>query len=315
MNLQQIRYLCAVVDHGFNISKAAKAVRSSQPGLSTQIRALESELNAGILLRRRGRIVGLTEPGLSILEVARRMLHDVENLRKIGSGYKRERRGVLALGMTHTGARHGLIEIIEIFRKDNPEVQLNLRVATPPQIFGMLSSGALDIGIVNEIPLGSHKLVTLPCPISAKNDLTRHLFVPVGHVLTKKSRISLKDVAVHPMIMMDDTTTLAREVLETFQNAGLEPKIVMRANALDVIKAYVELGFGITVLPGVAYNSRTDHRLRALNAGYLFGVGFLVMAFDPNAYLRGFVYDFIQLVAPEWTRERIDAKLDGSRRV
>src|SRR5688500_6445823 len=189
MNLQQLRYLCAVVDQGFNISQAAATVGSSQPGLSTQIRALERELNADILLRRRGRIVGLTEPGASILEVARRMLRDADNLKKIGAGYEKETRGTLALGMTHTHARYGLIHMIDRFRRLYPDVQLILREASPPQVFGLVSSGAVDIGIVNEIPAESHKLVALPCPHSETNDLSRVLVMPKGHPLASKPRL------------------------------------------------------------------------------------------------------------------------------
>jgi LysR family cys regulon transcriptional activator len=314
LNLQQLRYLCAVVDQGFNISQAATAMGSSQPGLSTQIKALERELEAEILLRRRGRIIGLTEPGSSIVEVARRMLRDADNLRKIGSGYEKERRGTLALGMTHTHARYGLIHMIDRFRKLYPEVQLILREASPPQVFGLVSSGAVDIGVVNEIPSDSHKLVALPCPHSASNNLARCLVVPAGHPLTKKSRVTMKDVAAHPLIMMDNTTTGARAVFDAFHNAGLEPRIVMRANAPDVIKAYVELGFGIAVLPAVAYNRNTDRGLQAIEASHLFGAGILAIALDPNAYLRGFMYDFIQLITPGWTHEKIDAKLNEARR-
>lgn len=315
MTFQQLRYLCAVVDGNFNISRAALAVNTSQPGISTQIRLLERELETDILLRRRGRIVGLTEPGLEILETARRMLREADNLGKIGAEFGRNRRGAFSLGMTHTHARYGLLNIIERFRKAYPEVQLNLREASPPQVFELVSSGQVDIGVVNEIPADSRKLVAMPCPHSAGNNLARTLVVPRGHpLLQKKKRLTLGDVAAHPLIMMDNTTTGARAVLEAFREGGLEPDIVMRANAPDVIKAYVGLGFGIAVLPAVAYDPKTDRGLRAIEASHLFGTGILAVALDPNAYLRGYMYDFIALIAPGWTREAVDARLNEARR-
>ena len=88
----------------------------------------------------------------------------------------------------------------------------------------------------------------------------------------------------------------------------------MRANAPDVIKAYVVLGFGIAVLPAVAFSKSKDRGIESIEASHLFGVGILAIALDPNAYLRGFMYDFIQLITPGWTHEKIDAKLNEARR-
>lgn len=313
VNLQQLRYLCAVVDQGFNLSRAAQALRSSQPGLSTQIRALEQEVGAEVLLRRRGRIVGLTEPGSAIVDVARRMLRDAENLRRIGSGFEKKTQGTLSLGMTHTHARYGLIQIIDRFRKRNPDVQLILREASPPQVFDLVSSGAVDIGVVNEIPTDSRKVVTLACPHSDTNDLRRTVVVPDGHPLLARKRLTLRDLAAQPLIMMDNTTAGARAVTQAFDEAGLEPRIVMRANAPDVIKAYVGLGFGVAVLPAVAYDAKVDRGLKAIEASQLFGTGILAIALDPNAYLTAFVYEFVRLITPSWTHETIDARLNEAR--
>jgi LysR family cys regulon transcriptional activator len=295
------------------MTRAAAVLKSSQPGLSMQLRALEDEIGAEVLVRRRGRIVGLTQPGEAVIEVAKRMLRDADNLRKIGSGYEEERRGTLALGMTHTHARYGLIEIIDGFRRRYPDVQLILREASPPQVFDLVGSGAVDIALVNEIPADSRRLATFACPHSASNDLRRSVVVPAGHPLTKRRRLALKDIAAYPLIMMDNTTTGARAVLEAFSLAGIEPKIVMRANAPDVIKSYVALGFGIAVLPAVAYDRKTDRSLAALEASRLFGTGILAMALDPNAYLKGYMYDFMALVSPEWTREKVNARLNEAR--
>lgn len=313
MNLQQLRYLCAVVDQGFNLSRAAQVLRSSQPGLSTQIRALEREIGAEVLLRRRGRIVGLTEPGSAILDIARRMLRDAENLRKIGSGYEKTAQGTLSLGMTHTHARYGLIQTIDRFRKRYPEVQLILREASPPQVFDLIAAGAVDVGIVNEIPVDSRKVVSLACPHSDTNDLRRNVVVPENHPLLSSRRLTLKNLAAQPLIMMDNTTTGARAVLSAFEAAGLEPRIVMRANAPDVIKTYVGLGFGIAVLPAVAFEPKVDRGLRSIAASHLFGTGILAVALDPNAYLTEFAYDFIRLITPTWTREAIDNRLNEAR--
>ncbi|HET9662629.1 MAG TPA: LysR family transcriptional regulator, partial [Burkholderiales bacterium] len=76
MNLQQLRYLHGIAEQGFNNSRAAAALHTSQPGISKQIRMLEQEIGIAILVRKANRIVGVTEPGRAILDVARRMVHD-----------------------------------------------------------------------------------------------------------------------------------------------------------------------------------------------------------------------------------------------
>ena len=87
MNLQQLRYLHGIAEQGFNISRAAAALHTSQPGISKQIRLLEQEIGIAILARKGNRIVGVTEPGQAILDIARRMLHDAESLRRIGDDF------------------------------------------------------------------------------------------------------------------------------------------------------------------------------------------------------------------------------------
>ena len=76
MRLEQLRFLCEIVEQGFSISKAAIALNTSQPGISKQVRLLEEELKVDLLQRRGGRVVGLTEPGAAVAETARRMLRD-----------------------------------------------------------------------------------------------------------------------------------------------------------------------------------------------------------------------------------------------
>ena len=87
MNIQQLRYLCGVVDAKFSVSRAAEALHTSQPGISKQIQMLERELGVDLLVRQGNRIMRLTPPGEEICTVARRVLGDVENLKQIGEEY------------------------------------------------------------------------------------------------------------------------------------------------------------------------------------------------------------------------------------
>ncbi|MPZ46606.1 MAG: LysR family transcriptional regulator [Betaproteobacteria bacterium] len=127
MNFRQLRYLCEVVDSGFNITHAANALHTSQPGVSKQLAALERELNVEILLRRGNRIVGVTDPGRSILNVARRILDDAHSLHKISEDFGLQDTGRLVVGTTHTHARYVLPGVIRRFSAAHPRVQVVIR--------------------------------------------------------------------------------------------------------------------------------------------------------------------------------------------
>src|SRR5258705_4366675 len=133
MNLQQLRYLCAVVDKGLNLAKAAEALFTSQPGISKQIRLLEEEVDAVLLARHGNRVTGLTEPGRRIVDLARRVLRDIDNIRRVGAGYKKDETGSLPVTTTHVHARYLLLPVVKEFQKRLPPVQLMLRQGNPQQ--------------------------------------------------------------------------------------------------------------------------------------------------------------------------------------
>ena len=309
MTLQQMRYLCAVVDSGYNLSQAAARVCTSTPAVSTQIRSLERDLETEILIRRRGRILGLTEPGAELVACARDILRTVERMRAIGSDFSSPDHGTLTLGLTHMHARYGLIVAIERFRKAYPAVQVIIRELKPTAIFEQVTSGEVDIGVANESPPPSSKLARLTLHHSARNDLSRSVFVPRRHGLLKAGRISLEELARHPFIMLDSAVTGARLIGKAFADKGLAPNIVMRATTADVIKAYVKLGLGVAVLPTITYDRRADQGLRTIDVTHLFGTTTITIALNPRGHLRRYMYEFISLIEPSCTREKVEFQL------
>jgi len=87
MKLQQLRYLVEVSRCGLNVSEAAEALYTSQPGISKQIRLLEDELGVIVFERSGKRLTAITEPGRVVLEIAERMLREAENIRRVGEEY------------------------------------------------------------------------------------------------------------------------------------------------------------------------------------------------------------------------------------
>ena len=147
MKLQQLRYIREVGRQNLNLSNAAEVLHTSQPGISKQIRGLEEELGVDIFVRHGKRVVAVTEPGKAILEIAQRILKDVENLKQVGEQFTEQDKGRLTIATTHTQARYALPQVIHRFTKHYPEVRLSLRQGSPTQISEMVASGEADIAI------------------------------------------------------------------------------------------------------------------------------------------------------------------------
>ena len=120
MNLQQLRYLNEIVRCGLNISDAANALYTSQPGVSKQIKLLEEELGIDIFVRNGKRIVAITEPGKAVLDIAQRVLHETENLKQVGQEFRTQDSGSLTIATTHTQARYALPHVVKEFTQELP---------------------------------------------------------------------------------------------------------------------------------------------------------------------------------------------------
>ncbi len=305
MKLQQLRYLREVVRHNLNVSEAAAALHTSQPGVSKQIRLLEQELGVQILVRNGKRVVDVTEPGRIIVGVADRMLQDADSLMKIGSDFGSEGRGILAIATTHTQARYALPPIIQRFIQRYPGVRLSLREGSPQQIAELMAAGEADIAIVTEAYEVYEGLVLLPC-----SQWNRCVVTPLRHPLLRQP-ITLEAIARYPIVTYDFAFEGDSPIKRAFDTRQLKPNVVLTAIDADVIKHYVELGLGIGILAKVAFDPARDHGLRLLDASHLFDPSTTNIAIRRLAYLRGYVFDFIEMFAPHLTRRVIEATLRG----
>jgi LysR family cys regulon transcriptional activator len=301
MKLQQLRYICEVVRHNLNLSNAAEALFTSQPGISKQIRSLEEELGVDIFVRHGKRVVAVTEPGKAILEIAQRMLKDVENLRQVGEEFTEEDKGHLTIATTHTQARYALPHVIQRFTKRYPGVRLSLRQGSPTQISELVTSGEADIAIATEAIELYEDLVMLPC-----YQWNRCVLVPPGHPLLKAKKLTLEAMARFPIITYDFAFTGRSRINQAFAAKGLTTNVVLTAIDADVIKTYVELGLGIGIVAMMAYDPKRDTHLRAIDASHLFEPSTTRIGIRKNSYLRGYTYEFIEMFAPHLTRKVVD---------
>ena len=298
MNLQQLRYLNEIVRQGLKISGAAETLFTSQPGISKQIKQLEEELGIEIFVRNGKRIVAITEPGIVVLSIAQRMLHDMDNLKQVGQEFSAQDSGHLTIATTHTQARYALPPVVKQFMERYPKVKLGLHQGSPTQIAEQVLSGDADLCIATESLALYDGLVMLPC-----YEWNHCVVTPPRHPLLKEKTLTLATLAQYPIITYDFAFTGRGKINEAFQQAGITPNIALTAIDADVIKTYVELGLGIGILAQMSFIPERDKHLRMIEAAHLFKPSTTRIAIRKNEYLRGFTYDFIELFAPHLTHE------------
>jgi LysR family cys regulon transcriptional activator len=307
MTLQQLRYLCGIVDQGFSVSRAAEVLFTSQPGISKQVQMLERELGIELLIRQGNRITGLTGAGVDVVEMGRRMLHDGDNIKRIGDEHTRRSTGRLVVATTHIHARYVLRPVIPRFKQKYAEVNLVLRQGSPAQIAEWVASGEVDVGIGGKPPQPVDDVVFLPC-----GALQRSVLAPLDHPLLRKRQLTLKAIAEHPLITLDTSFSGGWAVTNAFALAGIVPNIVLTAIDADVIKSYVELGLGVAVLPSIVHEPKRDLAIGARDASRLFAPTVTQIELRRGTYLRGYVVDFIAMVHPHWTSDAIRRALSGA---
>jgi LysR family cys regulon transcriptional activator len=310
MKIQQLRYLVEVSKQGLNLSAAAEKLHTSQPGISKQIRLLEDELGVEIFVRNGKRVVAVTPPGIAILEIAQRILHEAENLKQAAEDYSNQDAGKLIIATTHTQARYALPEVIRRFSQRYPKVKLGLIQGSPVQICQFAISGQADFCIATEAIANFDELVMLPC-----YGWNRCVIAPPDHPILKKKTLTIEEIARYPIITYDFAFTGRSQINRAFEAKGIKPNVVLTAIDSDVIKTYVALGLGIGILAKMAFDPEQDKNLRAMDASHLFESSTTRIGIPRKAYLRGYIYDFIEMFAPQLSRKVVDDAVHGKPKI
>ena len=307
MNLHQFRFVQEAVRRNLNLTEAAKALHTSQPGVSKAIIELEEELGVEIFARHGKRLKRVTEPGEHVLKSIELIMREVGNLKRIGEQYSAEDSGTLSIATTHTQARYVLPVPVSKLREAYPKVNVSLHQGSPDQVARMVIDEVAEIGIATESLSDFKELVTLPC-----YEWQHMLVMPTSHALVKKERISLEDLASEPIITYHPSFTGRMRIDAAFAARKLQPRIALEAIDSDVIKTYVRLGLGIGIVAEMAVREEgasSDLSVRPLGA--LFGQNIARVAFKRSAYLRNFVYKFAELLSDRLDRNLIARAMTG----
>jgi len=301
MKLQQLKYVREIARRELSVSAAANALHASQPGVSNQVQLLEAELGLKIFERHGKRLTDLTPVGKSVVEMADRVLLDVENIRQLAADNHNSQTGTLSIGTTHTQARYALPKAIKAFAQLYPQVHLNIVQGTPTDVAEMAATGQVDIAIATEGLAQFESLAILPC-----YDWNRSIVVPPNHPLLSEPAITLEAISQYPILTYVMGFTGRAQQDQAFIDKDLHPNVIFTATDADVIKTYVELELGIGIIASMAFDSQKDTPLNALDAKHLFKPSTTHMGIRRGSYLRGFSYDFIQLFADHLDKQTVE---------
>jgi len=242
--IQQLRGFCFTAAEG-SISRAAERMYLSQPSVSLQIQALERELNV-TLFERRGPRIKLTPDGELLFAMAMPLVDQIDKLPDEFAA----RRGDINQGRIDVAAGWSTIlyvlpSFVEAFREAHPHIELKLHNVTGAEGLAQLRAGHVDfaVGPLLEVPedIEFHPIVSYePLLITALN-----------HPLAKKKHITLKELSKHPFILPPRHLSTWSTVDSAFKKHGLPYEVAMEVGGWEVIKKYVELGLGISVVMSI----------------------------------------------------------------
>ena len=304
MNLHQFRFVQEAVRQNLNLTETAKALFTSQPGVSKAILELEGELGVDIFARHGKRLRRVTEPGLEVLKAIEIIMREVNNLKRIGDEFSNQDAGTLSIATTHTQARYVLPEPVARLRKRFPKVNVSLHQGNPQQVAQMLIEEVAEVGLATESLDRFDELVTLPC-----YDWQHVVVMPAGHPLAQLERLTLEHLALEPLISYHPTFTGRTRIDQAFESRRLKPNIVLEAIDSDVIKTYVEVGLGIGIIASMAFDPTRDQNLRLLDGGHLFASNTTRLGVRRGKFLRDYALQFIRMFAPGMSEAELKAAL------
>jgi DNA-binding transcriptional LysR family regulator len=239
--LQQLRGFLHAANYN-SFSKAAKKMHLSQPSISLQIQALERDLGAQ-LFERHGPRIELTFDGQQLLKLAKPLVEGIEHL---GESFDSVResvdRGAVSIAAGGSTIQYILPPFVDAFAHAHPQVDIHLNNATGKSGLAALREGEVDfaVGPMLDAPpdIVFHPIKTYETMLVTRLD----------HPLAKRKRISLKDISKYPLILPPRTQSTYRLVESVFASHSLDYDVKLEVGGYDVIKKYVQLGFGISIV-------------------------------------------------------------------
>jgi LysR family cys regulon transcriptional activator len=291
MELRQLRSLVVLSECGFNVTHAADQLHLVQSAVSQHITRLEAELGVVLFKRQGKRLNGLTLAGEQVLHHARKALADTGNIIAIGRDYVEEGSGTLRIGTTHTQACYVLPPVLRKFRRQYPDVVVQIHQGNPKQLVEMATNDEVDLSFCTEELADHSSLEALNC-----YRWNRSLIAPKGHPILERHPLTLELLCEYPIITYVHGFTGGGHFRNSFARLGLKPRVVLSAADTDVIKTYVREGFGVGIIVSFAYSAKNDSDLEIKDLSRLFPWEITRIAYNREKYLRLYERKFIELL-------------------
>lgn len=252
MTLDALRCFCAVVDLG-NFRRAAERVHRSQPAVSQQVKALETEFGHILLDRKTSQP---TPAGQIVYERGLRLLHGADGLTRELADFDETAHQELRIGTSDTNALYFLPAYVKAFAKAMPQTRLVVISRPSDTIAGEIHRGGLDLGIVT-------------LPIAQPGIESRGLFqqqlvlvTPKRHPIAKGRKIAISRLGDTPLVLLDAETRTGALLRKFFRQQNFTPNVVLDSGSFEVIKRYVAEGVGLSILPEMVV-TKADRRTLA----------------------------------------------------
>lgn len=241
MDLRQLEIIQAIAETG-SFTACGKKLNVSQSAISRQISLLEEELGEPLFLRV-GRQVRMTPAAESLVHLGQRVFQDVRETVATITDHTRALRGRVRLSGGMTVCLYVFPPLLKHLMKVHPELEIRLTVATAGRSLEEIRSGRVDAGLLT-LPVQEPDLETVPV---LREELL--LMTMPTHPLARKKRIVPEDLSGQPIVQFEPGSA-TRHVIDSFFAAHLiEPKVVMETENVEIIKALVKTGFGISIVP------------------------------------------------------------------
>ena len=241
MDLRQLEIIRAIADTG-SFTAAGEKLHVSQSAISRQILLLEEELGEPVF-HRIGRRIRITPAGESLLQLSHRVFQDVHDTVSAISDTRESLKGTMRLVGGMTVCLYAFPVLLAEVRRIHPALDVKITVGSADRSIAMLRSGAGDLGLLT-LPIDATDLVSVPV---LEEELL--LVAYPSHPIARRKRIAIRDLHRQPFILFETGSITRRLVDELFAREGVEPQIVMETENVEIIKAMVRHGLGISIVP------------------------------------------------------------------
>ncbi|MBK1701751.1 LysR substrate-binding domain-containing protein [Thiococcus pfennigii] len=301
MKLRQLVYFNQVIQQDFNVSAAAKALHTSQPGVSRQLQYLADELGVDLFEHQGKRLVGLTAPGREIAELVADILCRVQRISEVAGVHAAGQRGdLIVVASRHAAGRH-LHEAIIRFHDERPALGVRVSEEDPLQALAMVTNGEADLGVLTEPTERHADLICIPI-----EEWRLVLVAPRDHPLCWLGAITLEALAGHPLCTYERTAASRRVIDEAFRREGLSAPIAFALGSSDLILQYVERGAGAGIIGESAFDASEHPNLVGLDVSHLFRPLTTNVVLRRSPHPSDQVCRFVRLLAPSFDATRLD---------